>query len=285
MYAKSHFSLTDTEIDIDLDRILSVSLNDDDSIQKLKNIYSCIDNTTLEGSDNNEKIKKFCADTYLATNIEKGIKSVASVCVYPTFVKLAKECLYGKGIKVASVAGGFPSAQMPFNLRLQEVKYAVDEGADEIDTVLSRGILLEGRYDVVFEELVTIRSVCKGLKLKVILETGDLQTTDNIYIASKIALAAGADFIKTSTGKIAVGATEKAAYIMLKAIQEEAKTAGRIAGFKAAGGISIPQQALNYYKIAEYFLGNNIDNNLFRIGASRLTKSLYEQLTAQIAYM
>lgn len=280
MYAKSHFSLTDTEIDIDLSRILSVPLNDTDYIQKLKNIYSCIDNTTLEGSDNYEKIKNFCTDTYLATNIEKGIKSVASVCVYPTFVKLAKECLSGKGIGITSVAGGFPSAQMPFNLRLQEVKYAVDEGADEIDTVLSRGMLLEGKYDVVFEELMAIRSVCKNLKLKVILETGELQTTDNIYIASKIALAAGADFIKTSTGKIAVGATEKAAYIILKAIQEEVENTGRIAGFKAAGGISTALQALNYYKITEYFIGNNIDNNRFRIGASRLTKSLYEQLTA-----
>lgn len=280
MYTKSHFSLTDVEIDIDLARILSDSLNSSDSIQDLKKIYSCIDNTTLEGSDNNERIKKFCTDTYLATNVEKEIKSVASVCVYPTFVKLAKECLAGKGIGVASVAGGFPSAQMPFNLRLQEVKYAVDEGADEIDTVLSRGMLLEGKYDAVFEELTAIRSACKGLKLKVILETGDLQTTDNIYIASKIALAAGADFIKTSTGKIAVGATEKAAYIMLKAIQEEAESTGRVAGFKAAGGISTARQALNYYKITEYFLGNNIDNNLFRIGASRLTKLLYEQLTA-----
>ena len=134
--------------------------------------------------------------------------------------------------------------------------------------------------DVVFEELMAIRSVCKNLKLKVILETGELQTTDNIYIASKIALAAGADFIKTSTGKIAVGATEKAAYIILKAIQEEAENTGRIAGFKAAGGISTALQALNYYKITEYFIGNNIDNNRFRIGASRLTKSLYEQLTA-----
>jgi deoxyribose-phosphate aldolase len=280
MYTKSHFSLTDVEIDIDLARILSDSLNSSDSIQDLKKIYSCIDNTTLEGSDNNERIKKFCTDTYLATNVEKEIKSVASVCVYPTFVKLAKECLIGKGIRVASVAGGFPSAQMPFYLRLKEVKYAVDEGADEIDTVLSRGMLLEGKYDAVFEELTAIRSACKGLKLKVILETGDLQTTDNIYIASKIALAAGADFIKTSTGKIAVGATEKAAYIMLKAIQEEAESTGRVAGFKAAGGISTARQALNYYKITEYFLGNNIDNNLFRIGASRLTKLLYEQLTA-----
>lgn len=281
MQTKLYFPLTDNEIDTDLTRILSATLTDEAISERLKKIYSCIDNTTLEGSDNNEKIKNFCTATYLSlsTDMVKGVHTVASVCVYPVFVRLAKECLKGSGIAVASVAGGFPSAQMPFGLRLQEVQYAVNEGADEIDTVLSRGMLLEGRYDDVFDELVAIRKVCSGLKLKVILETGELQTNDNIYIASKIALAAGADFIKTSTGKIAVGATEKAAYVMLKAIQEEAENSGRIAGFKAAGGISSVEQALNYYKIAEYFLGNNIDNNVFRIGASRLTKSLYEQLT------
>ena len=279
METKPCFYLKENELNTTLTKILDTSLTEEETNFRLKKIYSCIDNTTLEGNDNDGKIKDFCRNTLLLSNEQKGVNKVASVCVYPIFVSLAKKCLQGSGICVASVAGGFPSAQMPFDLRLREIQYAIDEGADEIDTVIPRGIFLERKYLTIFEELSAIRSVCRDVKLKVILETGDLQTTSNIYIASKIALAAGADFIKTSTGKAAVGATEKAAYIMLKAIQEEKESTGRIIGFKAAGGIATAQQALNYYKIAEYFLGNNIDNNVFRIGASRLTNALYEQLT------
>lgn len=279
MENKPRFYLKEKEINTTLDKILNTPLTKEETNLRLRKIYSCIDNTTLEGNDNDRKIRDFCRTTLSLANKQKGVNSVASVCVYPTFVRLAKKCLQGSGISVASVAGGFPSAQMPFELRLREVQYAIDEGADEIDTVISRGMFLERKHLTVFEELSAIRSVCKDIKLKIILETGDLQTTDNIYTASKIALAAGADFIKTSTGKTAVGATEKAAYIMLKAIQEETKSTGRIIGFKAAGGISNAEQALNYYKIVEYFLGDNIDNNVFRIGASKLTKTLYEQLT------
>lgn len=279
MENKPRFCLKEKEINTTLDKILNTPLTKEETNLRLRKIYSCIDNTTLEGNDNDRKIRDFCRTTLSLANKQKGVNSVASVCVYPTFVRLAKKCLQGSGISVASVAGGFPSAQMPFELRLREVQYAIDEGADEIDTVISRGMFLERKHLTVFEELSAIRSVCKDIKLKIILETGDLQTTDNIYTASKIALAAGADFIKTSTGKTAVGATEKAAYIMLKAIQEETKSTGRIIGFKAAGGISNAEQALNYYKIVEYFLGDNIDNNVFRIGASKLTKTLYEQLT------
>lgn len=279
MENKPRFYLKEKEINTTLDKILNTPLTKEETNLRLRKIYSCIDNTTLEGNDNDRKIRDFCRTTLSLANKQKGVNRVASVCVYPTFVRLAKKCLQGSGISVASVAGGFPSAQMPFELRLREVQYAIDEGADEIDTVISRGMFLERKHLTVFEELSAIRSVCKDIKLKIILETGDLQTTDNIYTASKIALAAGADFIKTSTGKTAVGATEKAAYIMLKAIQEETKSTGRIIGFKAAGGISNAEQALNYYKIVEYFLGDNIDNNVFRIGASKLTKTLYEQLT------
>lgn len=275
-----HFPFTDEEIELKLATILSHKLSENEINDKLKIIYSCIDNTTLEGADNDSKISKFCSDTLLAVDKQKGVANVASVCVYPTFVALAKKCLQGTDVKVASVAGGFPSAQMPLALRLDEVKYAVNEGADEIDTVISRGWLLEGKYDDVYNELVGIRNICNNVKLKVILETGELQTIDNIYIASKIAIAAGADFIKTSTGKIAVGATKNAAFAMLTAISEEMKNTGKKIGFKAAGGISTPIQALDYFRIAEYFLGNeNIDNKCFRIGASRLTKTLYEQLT------
>ena len=274
------FPLTNDEIELNLTSILSRQIDDIEVFDKLKKIYSCIDNTTLEGADNDSKLIKFCNDTLLATDEQKGVGNVASVCVYPTFVSLAKKCLKDTDIKVASVAGGFPSAQMPLKLRLEEIKYAVNEGADEIDTVISRGWLLDGKYDEVYNELVAMRQICNNVKLKVILETGELQTIDNIYIASKIAIAAGADFIKTSTGKISVGATKNAAFVMLTAIKEEMEYSGKKVGFKAAGGISTPMQALEYFRIAEYFLGDdNLDNKYFRIGASRLTKALYEQLT------
>ena len=275
-----HFPFTNEEIKLKLSSILSHELHENEINGKLKRIYSCIDNTTLEGADNDSKVSKFCSDTLVAVDKSKGLSNVASVCVYPTFVALAKKCLQDTDIKVASVAGGFPSAQMPLALRLEDVRYAVNEGADEIDTVISRGWLLDGKYDDVYNELVAMRNICGNIKLKVILETGELQTIDNIYIASKIAIAAGADFIKTSTGKIAVGATKEAAFAMLTAIDEEMKSSGKKIGFKAAGGISTPMQALEYFRIAEYFLGtDNIDNKCFRIGASRLTKTLYEQLT------
>ena len=235
-----HFPFTNEEIKLKLSSILSHELHENEINGKLKRIYSCIDNTTLEGADNDSKVSKFCSDTLLAVDKSKGVSNVASVCVYPTFVALAKKCLQDTDIKVASVAGGFPSAQMPLALRLEDVRYAVNEGADEIDTVISRGWLLDGKYDDVYNELVAMRNICGNIKLKVILETGELQTIDNIYIASKIAIAAGADFIKTSTGKIAVGATKEAAFAMLTAIDEEMKSSGKNIGFKAAGGISTP---------------------------------------------
>jgi deoxyribose-phosphate aldolase len=248
--------------------------------EELRQVFSCIDNTTLEGSDNREKIEKLCCRSLQMVDESKGIGHVAAVCVYPVFVRQASRLLSGSGIKVASVAGTFPSGQSPLPLRLQEVRYALDEGADEIDTVISRGALLEGDYNRVFDEIAAIRNESKGRTLKVILETGELQTAQNIAKASELAIEAGADFIKTSTGKIGVSATPEASEVMLNAIKQHYNISGKLVGFKAAGGISTPEEVLKYYDLYVRLFGKKeIKNQFFRIGASRLTERLFSFLT------
>jgi deoxyribose-phosphate aldolase len=240
-------------------------------------LLSCIDLTSLEGSDNKGKIIELCRKA--CSFGESGLPLPAAVCVYPPFVKLAKDQLKGSGIRVAAVAGAFPSGQSPLPVRLEEVKYTVNEGADEIDMVISRGRLLEGEETFVFDEVSAIRSVCKGITLKVILETGELKTPSLIRTASKIAIAAGADFIKTSTGKIQPAATEEAVEIMLEVIRQHFEKTGKRTGIKPAGGISEAEQALKYYMLVERILGPEwLNNKLFRIGASRLADGLAQKL-------
>ena len=252
-------------------------MNDSDL---LKVVFSCIDNTTLEGCDTRQRIEQLCNDSRSLCDPLRGIGTVASVCVYPVFIRQAKNLLAGSGIKVACVAGGFPSGQLPIELKLAEVRYAVAEGADEVDMVISRGALIEGRAKQVFDEIAAIREAASGLTLKVILETGELLTPELIFKASQIAIDAGADFIKTSTGKIKVGATVDAARLMLSAIEQNYKKTGRMVGLKIAGGVSTPEQALEYAKMAYSLFGDHYFNNqYFRIGASRLVSSLYSFLT------
>ncbi|MCX6247690.1 MAG: deoxyribose-phosphate aldolase [Bacteroidetes bacterium] len=248
----------------------------------LRTLLSCIDLTTLEGSDNNGKIIELC---HKALSFgESGLPLPAAVCVYPPFVKLAKVQLNGSGIRVASVAGAFPSGQSPLSVRLEEVRYAVNEGADEIDMVISRGRLLEGDDQYVFDEIAAIREVCKEVHLKVILETGELRTPSLIRKASVIAIAAGADFIKTSTGKIQPAATEEAMAVMLEVIREEHTKSGKKIGIKPAGGISEPGQALNYYHLTGQILGPEwLNKNLLRIGASRLADALAKEILSSPA--
>ena len=246
----------------------------------LRQVFTCIDNTTLEGSDTRERVEKLCRRSIELQDSSKGIGHVAAVCVYPVFVRQARECLQGSGILVASVAGAFPAGQSPLPVKLQEIRYALDEGADEIDMVISRGALLEGDYNRVFDEIAAIRNETTGRTLKVILETGELQTAENIAKASELAIDAGADFIKTSTGKITVSATLEASEIMLKTIKKHHEEVGKWVGFKAAGGISTPEQVLKYYLLAEQIIGKEqITNQFFRVGASRLTERLFSFLT------
>lgn len=246
----------------------------------LVKVFSCIDNTTLEGSDNKERITSLCTNSIALCDVQRGIGRVASVCVYPVFICQAKRLLEGSGVKVACVAGAFPAGQAPLSVKLEEVKYAVEQGTDELDMVISRGALLEGDEQRVFDEIAAIRQATHGITLKVILETGELLSSDIILKASNLAIEAGADFIKTSTGKIKVGATEEAVAVMLQAIQHHYEHSGHMVGLKVAGGVSTPQQALSYAKMAYKLYGDKYFNNqYFRIGASRLVNNLFEVLT------
>jgi len=251
-----------------------------ENTEALRRVFTCIDNTTLEGNDTHEKVEALCRRSMELQDAGRGIGHVAAVCVYPVFVRQARELLNGSGIKVASVAGAFPAGQSPLAVKLQEVQYALDEGADEIDMVISRGALLEGDYGRVRDEVAAIKALCVGRTLKVILETGELQTTDNIAKAAELAIEGGADFIKTSTGKIAVNATPEAAEVMLRVIKKHYDQTGEWVGFKAAGGISTPDEVLKYVRLAEQIVGEKqITNQFFRIGASRLTERLFAFLT------
>lgn len=252
-----------------------------ETIDALRQVFTCIDNTTLEGSDTRERVKNLCDRSMMLQDDACNIGHVAAVCVYPVFVRQARQLLEGSGIKVASVAGSFPAGQSPLSVKLQEIKYALDEGADEIDMVISRGSLLEGDYNKVYDEIASIRSLVADRTLKVILETGELSTDANIAKASELAIEGGADFIKTSTGKIAVSATLEAAKVMLTVIKNHHDKTGKWVGFKAAGGISTPEEVLKYYQLAVDIVGKEqTTNQFFRIGASRLTDKLFAFLTA-----
>lgn len=245
----------------------------------LSRLINCIDLTTLEGTDNDERIKVLCAKALSFGNYNLPLP--AAVCVYPPFVKLAKQLLAGSGVKVASVAGAFPSGQLPLHLRVNEVEYVVNEGADEVDMVLSRGTFLSGEHQMIIEEVAAIKQVCGKVHLKVILETGELVTASNIKLASELAISGGADFIKTSTGKIQPAATPEAVTEMLQVVGKHFNETGIHIGVKAAGGISTPDQALLYYLLVKHFAGNDwLNNSLFRIGASRLVDGILNELIA-----
>lgn len=254
------------------------SMAEEERRKVLCRVFTCIDNTTLNGSDSVLSVTEFCRNT-LEMRVD-GL-TVASVCVYPCFVGIAKRQLEGSGIKVAAVAGGFPAGQIPQRLKSDEVRYVVDEGADEVDFVINRGNFIMGATSAVFDEIAAAKEACgKDILLKVIIETGELQSPENIYSASMLALEAGADFVKTSTGKISVGATPEAAYCMLSAVGDFMKKTKKKVGFKAAGGISNPSDAILYYMMYKKILAKEgINNQDFRIGASRLTSQLHKILT------
>ena len=244
-----------------------------DEKEALRFALSTLDLTTLEGSDTIAKVEALCrkASGYEAM----GLPNVAAVCVYPVFARQVKGLLAGTSIQTACVAGAFPSGQSPLYVKIAEVKYALDEGADEIDMVISRGKFLEDNYIEVFDEINAIKDACGEAHLKVILETGELGDAKKIYDASILAMKAGGDFIKTSTGKINPAATPEAAYVMLTAIKDYHESTGKIIGFKPAGGVSTPEQALIYLRLVEHILGPEwLTPKLFRIGASRLADGL-----------
>jgi len=244
-------------------------------------ILSFIDLTSLEGSDTRTKIVSVCEKAKSFHLLGPDIPDVAAVCFYPPLIRYAKNELQHTDIHVASVAGAFPSGQSPLSAKIEELKFAIQEGADEIDTVISRGKFLEGEHAFVFDEIAAIKETCGNIHLKVILETGELQTIQNIRTASQIAINAGADFIKTSTGKIQPAATEEAFFVMAETIKEYFQKTGKKIGIKPAGGISTPKQALGYVNILNDVLGMEWMNKaLFRIGASRLTDNIVSRINS-----
>ena len=250
-----------------------------DRNESLKTIFQCIDFTTLEAFDNETKINDFCSKALSFKDNDLHI-SVPAVCIYSPFVRQAKELLRGSCIKVATVACAFPSGQMPFELKRREVEYCVEQGADEVDMVISRGTFLAGRLDEVYEEIKSVREACAPpVRLKVILETGELKSVENIRRASEIAINAGADFIKTSTGKSPVSATPLAAIIMCDTIKEYFEATGRMVGFKPAGGMSTIDDALTYFYIVREVLGERwLNKDYFRMGTSRLAGKVMDEL-------
>ncbi len=240
-------------------------------------LLGLLDLTTLEGSDNKQKIEALCIQALSFAEMGLGLPHVAAVCVYPTLAGLARKRLEGTGIRVAAVAGAFPSGLSPLGLRVAEVKYAVGEGAQEIDMVISRGRYLEGDFAYVLEEVAAIREACGDAHLKVILETGELKTAARIRHACELALQAGAHFLKTSTGKVQPAATPQAMLVMLEAISEHHQQTGNKVGIKPAGGIADADTALVYRHLVNQVLGEEwLTAEWFRIGASRLADALVE---------
>lgn len=238
-----------------------------------------IDLTTLEGKDTDGKVKQMCYKAKHLLDTYPGLPTVAAVCVYPAMVGTAKKAIAGSDIKIASVATGFPGGQTSLELKLNETRFAVDEGADEVDMVLSRGRFLAGEYNYVFDEIAAVKEACGQARLKVILETGELVTFDKIRKASDLSMYAGADFIKTSTGKIPSAANLPVTLVMLQAIRDFYYKTGRMVGMKPAGGISRAKLALHYLVMVNEILGEGwMDNHWFRFGASSLANDLLMQL-------
>src|SRR5262245_49838100 len=265
-----------------VERLQKRSIKKDSKVQALKLALSMIDLTTLEGADSPGKVRQMC---YKAAHLDDNlpdIPHVAAVCVYPTLVKIAKSDVKNSGIKVAAVATGLPSGKYPLNVKLDDTRLAVGEGADEIDMVISRGHFLAGDYNYVFDEIAQVKEACGDAHHKVILETGELSTYDNVRRASDLAMHAGADFIKTSTGKVQPAATLPVTLVMLEAIRDFYQSTGRKIGMKPAGGISNAKTALQYLVVLRETLGQDwLTPDLFRIGASRLANDILMQIAKE----
>jgi deoxyribose-phosphate aldolase len=242
-----------------------------------------LDLTTLEGKDSPNKVKQICAKAINPCDWMRDLPSVAAVCVYPNHVKTAKKALRDSGVKVASVSTAFPSGNAPMSIKIEDTKFAVNEGADEIDMVISRGKFLSGEYNFVFDEIASIKEACGKAHLKVILETGELESYENVRLASDIAMDAGADFIKTSTGKVEPAATLPVTLVMLEAIRDYYYKTGKMIGMKPAGGIKKEKDALQYLVMVKETLGEAwLNPDYFRFGASTLANDLLMQLQKEV---
>ncbi len=266
-------------------RFTTRSIKKASKVDALKMVLSMIDLTTLTGQDTPGKVKQLCYKARHLHDAVAGLPHVAAVCVYPTMVHIAKKELEGTGIHIASVATGFPTGQYPLDVKLDDTRKAVEDGADEIDMVISRGKFHAGEYSYVFDEIAQVKEACGGsggAHLKVILETGELSTYDNVRKASDLAMHAGADFIKTSTGTISPAATMPVTLVMLEAIRDFYYETGKVIGMKPAGGIGKAKLAVHYLVMLRETLGQQwMTPDLFRFGASRLANDVLMQIVKQ----
>jgi deoxyribose-phosphate aldolase len=266
-----------------IERIQARSIKGASKLQGLRMALSMIDLTTLEGKDTPAKVRQLCYKAQHLHDQAPDLPTVAAVCVYPTMVGVAKKALGNSGIKVASVATAFPSGQAPFEVKKLDTLYALDNGADEIDMVISRGRFLAGDYQFVFDEIAAIKALCGTARLKVIFETGELDSLDQVRKISDLAIAAGADFIKTSTGKIQPAATFPVVYTMLCSIKDHYDKTGQMIGMKPAGGISSSKLALQHLLMVKEVLGETwLTNEWYRFGASSLANDLLMQYQKQL---
>lgn len=265
-----------------VERLNSRSIKKNSKLEALKLAMSLLDLTTLDARDTPGKVRQLCAKALKPCESLPEVPSVAAVCVYPNLVKVAKNALKGSNIKVAAVATAFPSGMSSTRFKLEETRWAVGEGADEVDMVISRGKFWAGEYSAVSDEIAAVKEACGAAHLKVILETGELSTFENIRKASDLAMEAGADFIKTSTGKIQPAATLPVTLVMLEAIRDFYYKTGKKIGMKPAGGIATAKLALQYLVMLRETLGEDwLNADLFRFGASTLANDLLRQIVKE----
>ena len=280
--SKYNTHLHDDEIMMKVDQLIEKHLGENNNIDVKKEIFHCIDLTTLKCTDSEESVMKFTEKVNEFVDKYPDLENVAAICVYPNMAEIVSDSLEADNVKIACVSGGFPSSQTFMEVKVAETAMALHAGAEEIDSVMPIGKFLCGDYEGMCDEIGELKDICGEKPLKVILETGALRTASNIKKAAILAMYAGADFIKTSTGKEAISATPEAALIMCEAIKEYHRETGRKVGFKAAGGIDSVKKALAYYTIVKEVLGEEwLNNGLFRIGTSRLTNLLLSDIIGE----
>ena len=280
--AKYNTQLNDKDVAAQVSAIIDSKVAENNTLDVKKFLFNCIDLTTLNTTDSDESVMKFTQNVNRFEESYPDLKNVAAICVYPCFAEIVKDTLEVEGVNIACVSAGFPSSQTFIEVKVAETAMAILDGADEIDIVISVGKFLGGDYETMCDEIAEIKATCKEKHLKVILETGALQSAENIKKASILSMYAGADFIKTSTGKQQPAATPEAAYVMCQAIKEYYEQTGIKVGFKPAGGINCVNDALIYYTIVKEVLGDEwLTNKLFRLGTSRLANLLLSEIVGE----
>jgi deoxyribose-phosphate aldolase len=280
--SKYNTNLKESEIQNTVNRWIERRVAENNTLEVKKFLFNCIDLTTLNTTDSNESVMKFTEKVNRFSNQFPDLPNVAAICIYPNFAQVVKDTLEVEDVRIACVSAGFPSSQTFVEIKIAETAMAIMAGADEIDIVISVGTFLSEDYESVCEEIQEIKEVCKEKHLKVILETGALGSASNIKKAAILSMYSGADFIKTSTGKQRPAATPEAAYVMCEAIKEYHDQTGNKVGFKPAGGINTVNDALVYYTIVKEILGEEwLNNELFRLGTSRLANLLLSEIKGE----